>query len=91
MNIFVAAFLIEHEPSGKKVMFDLGIRKDYWNLPVVLQKRLGQMIPGLRVERDVTEILEEKGIGLRDICKSMPFLWARGRPSSPFSAQHETF
>lgn len=74
MNIFVAAFLIEHVPSGKKVMFDLGIRKDYWNLPAVLQKRLGQMIPGLRVERDVTEILSENGIDLNDICKFCVFV-----------------
>lgn len=69
MNIFVAAFLVEHVPSRKKVMFDLGIRKDYWNLPAVLQKRLGDVIPSLCVEKDVTEILQENGVALSDICE----------------------
>ncbi|KAF1991025.1 hypothetical protein K402DRAFT_368804 [Aulographum hederae CBS 113979] len=67
LNLYVAAFLIEHPPSGRKIMFDLGVRKDYWKLPAGLQKRLGFIIPGLRVDRDATEILEEKGVGLGDI------------------------
>ncbi|KAH8695628.1 beta-lactamase-like protein [Talaromyces proteolyticus] len=67
LNIYVAAFLVEHKPSGKKIMFDLGIRKDYWNYPAILQKRLSEVIPALRVEKDVTEILKENGIQLDEI------------------------
>ena len=69
INITDVAFLVEHEASGKKMMFDLGVRKDYWNLPPVLQKRLGVVIPGLRVDKDVSEILEENGVGLGTICE----------------------
>jgi glyoxylase-like metal-dependent hydrolase (beta-lactamase superfamily II) len=67
INITDVAFLIEHERSGKKLMFDLGCRKDYWNLPPVIQKRLGDVIPGLKVKQDVSEILEAKGITLSSI------------------------
>lgn len=71
LNIYVAAFLLEHVASGKKVMFDLGIRKDYWNLPAVIQTRMSQLIPALRVDRDTTEILQSSGVQLADICKSI--------------------
>lgn len=69
LNMTCAAFLIEHQPSGKRIMFDLGVRKDYWNLSAVIQKRLGTVIPSLKVEKDATEILAEKGISLESICK----------------------
>lgn len=68
INVTDVAFLIEHEASGKKVMFDLGTRKDYWNLPPVIQKRLGDVIPSLRVDKDVSDILQENGILLDTIC-----------------------
>lgn len=68
------AFLIEHEASGQKLMFDLGVRKDYWNLPAVVLGRLGGgvSIPSLKADKDATEILEESGIGLADICMWYP-------------------
>ena len=69
LNLTCVAFLIEHEPSGKKVMFDLGVRKDYWNLAPVIQKRLGAAIPSLRVDRDTREVLRENGISLESIGK----------------------
>jgi hypothetical protein len=61
------AFLIEH-PSGKRVLFDLGCRKDYWNLPDVIKARLGDVIPSLRVDKDVSEILVENEVELESIC-----------------------
>lgn len=69
INVTDVGFLIEHQASGKKVLFDLGVRKDYWNLPVTIQKRLGDVIPSLSVDKDATEILEEKGIPLKSICE----------------------
>lgn len=68
INVTDVAFLIEHEPSGKRVLFDAGCRKDYWNLPAVIQKRLGDVIPSLRVDKDVSEILQAKSIPLESIC-----------------------
>ncbi|RDL30988.1 Uncharacterized protein BP5553_09777 [Venustampulla echinocandica] len=67
LNMTVVAFLIEHEPSGQKLMFDLGVRKDFWNLPPILQQRLGRVIPSLRVDKDTTEILQESKISLKSI------------------------
>lgn len=75
INITDVAFLIESASTGQKAMFDLGVRKDYWNLPPVLQKRLGSVIPGLKVDRDTTEILQEKGVSLESICKLSMTSW----------------
>ncbi|KAF9888864.1 hypothetical protein FE257_008233 [Aspergillus nanangensis] len=63
------AFLIEHAQSEKKIMFDLGVRKDYWNLPGVVLNRLGrrQAVLGIRVDKDVTEVLEENSVQLSEI------------------------
>lgn len=69
LNMRCAAFLIEHEPSGRKIMFDLGVRKDYWNYPAAVQKRLGAIIPSLRVDQDVTEVLTDGGVSLDSICQ----------------------
>lgn len=71
LNLTCAAFLIEHEASNRKIMFDLGVRKDYWNLPPIIQKRLGLVIPSLRVDTDTPTILQDKGIGLGSICRSI--------------------
>ena len=71
MNVTDVAFLIDHPSSGLRVMFDLGVRKDYWNLAPVLQERLGTVIPSLRVDKDMTEILEETGISLTSICMAL--------------------
>jgi hypothetical protein len=75
LNLTCVAFLIEHAASGKKVMFDLGVRKDYWNYAAVLRKRIGTVIPALRVDCDVPEILEVGGTRLDEIGKA----WVRLR------------
>ncbi|KIW17241.1 hypothetical protein PV08_04432 [Exophiala spinifera] len=67
LNVTNAAFLIEHEASNRKIMFDLGVRKDYWNLPPIIQKRLGIIIPSLRVDTDIPTILQDNGISLGSI------------------------
>lgn len=72
LNLTDVAFLIEHEESNQKVMFDLGTRKDYWNLPPAVRQPFDQAMKSARVDKDVTEILCEKGIELRDIGKSFP-------------------
>jgi hypothetical protein len=69
LNLTAVAFFIEHEASGRKVMFDLGVREDYWNYAAVLQKRIGTVIPSLRVDKAVSETLGAGGVGLGEICK----------------------
>lgn len=67
MSVITVAFLIENERLGKKAMFDLGTRKDYWNSPPSTLTRIEAAIPGVRIDKDVTEILEEGGIKLSEI------------------------
>lgn len=60
------SFLVEH-PSGRKVLFDLGIRKDVNGLaPAVLNRFKGKVT--LDVEDDVAGILKNDGrVGLEEI------------------------
>ncbi|KAG4441598.1 hypothetical protein IFR05_002882 [Cadophora sp. M221] len=69
LNVTDQCFLIEHEPSGSKVMFDLGIRKDYWNLPPVVLRRLSQglAVCSLNVPNDVPELLVANGVEMDEI------------------------
>jgi hypothetical protein len=67
MSVTTMAFLIENEKLGKKAMFDLGTRKDYWNSPPMTLQRIKDAIPGVRIDKDVTEILQEKGMSLGEI------------------------
>lgn len=70
MTVVDLAFLVENPRLGKKAMFDLGTRKDYWNSPPWTIARIEAAIPGVRIEKDVTEILQEKGMKLGEIGRS---------------------
>ena len=72
------AFLIENERLGKRAMFDLGTRKDYWNSPPFTLTRIEAAIPGVKIDKDVTEILEENGIKLSEIGMSHLAVCFRG-------------
>lgn len=37
--------------------------------PAVIQKRLGDVIPSLKVDKDISEILQEKGVPVDSICE----------------------
>ncbi|KAI9744096.1 MAG: hypothetical protein M1818_002248 [Claussenomyces sp. TS43310] len=58
------SFLIEHS-SGRKFLFDLGVRKDHENFA----PRIAEMLNGcdIQVEKGVREQLEEHGIDGQDI------------------------
>ncbi|KIX05601.1 uncharacterized protein Z518_06473 [Rhinocladiella mackenziei CBS 650.93] len=60
------SFFIEH-PSGRRVLFDLGVRRDWWNLSPVLARRM--KVGGWKtdVSTDVSEILEEHHVPLQSI------------------------
>jgi hypothetical protein len=60
------SFLIEH-PSGRKVVFDLGIRKDHNNYSASIAKYLPTTNYDIQVEKNVADILEEGGIKLGDV------------------------
>lgn len=57
----VLTFLLEHS-SGKKLVFDLGIRKDYQNYAPVVAEYIPTTNYDIRVTKNVVDILEESGI-----------------------------
>ncbi|OQV09344.1 hypothetical protein CLAIMM_13474 [Cladophialophora immunda] len=59
------SFLIEH-PSGRNVLYDLGTRKDWENLPPLVQGLLKHHDLTIRVEKNVAEILQEHGTPVAD-------------------------
>lgn len=60
------AFLIEH-PSGKRVMFDLGVRKDWKTMAPSVHEVLKRIGCELTVKKDVAEILQEHGVELDSV------------------------
>ncbi|KIW12832.1 hypothetical protein PV08_08019 [Exophiala spinifera] len=54
-------FLVEH-PSGRKLVWDLGIRKDYQNYSKSIADYLPTTKYSIQVEKNVVDILEENGI-----------------------------
>lgn len=55
------AFYIEH-PSGRKLVFDLGIRKDHHNYSKSVADYLPTTKYDIQVSKNVSEILEENGV-----------------------------
>ncbi|QRW07224.1 metallo-beta-lactamase superfamily domain-containing protein [Ceratobasidium sp. AG-Ba] len=60
-------FLIEHEPSGKKLLFDLGVPKNWRNGPPAITNRIIGNKWQVDVEKDVSDILAENGVPLESI------------------------
>jgi len=60
------SFLLEH-PSGRKLVFDLGIRKDYNNYAPSIVEYLPTTNYDIRVTKNVADILVENGIPAKDI------------------------
>ncbi len=58
------SFLVEHA-SGRKILFDLGIRKDYWNMSPTIVSITKDW--NVKVEKNVSEILVENGVDLAEI------------------------
>lgn len=67
LNLTTMAFLIENDALGKKILFDCGARKDFENLAPCVKRRLNTLVQGLKVEKDVNEIIEEAGIDLKTL------------------------
>jgi glyoxylase-like metal-dependent hydrolase (beta-lactamase superfamily II) len=67
LNMTSVTFLIEHLTLHKTVLFDCGARKDYENLSPRLKKRLNLNVRGLKVDKDVHEIVQDAGIDLEEL------------------------
>lgn len=71
---FIAfSFLIEH-PSGRKVLYDLGMRRDIQNSPPATVALLSGPIE-VTVERDVPDTLQANGMKLEEIEALVPSHW----------------
>jgi hypothetical protein len=66
-NFTTVGFLIENESLGKKAVFDLGSKKDFWNFPPAAKDRLARILIGLKVDKNADEILKEAGVDLEAI------------------------
>lgn len=66
LNCPAYSFLIQH-PSGRKFLFDLGVRKHWHDLAPNLVKRLKSTGWDITVQKDVDEILKDEGIGPEEI------------------------
>ncbi|KAJ7334282.1 beta-lactamase-like protein [Mycena albidolilacea] len=63
----VYSFLVEHKKTGKRVMYDLGIRKDPLNLAPDIAVFFSSGTTVVEPFKDITELLEDGGIPLTSI------------------------
>lgn len=68
------SFLLEH-PSGRRLVFDLGIRKDYENYAPKIVAYIPTTNYNIEVEKNVVDILEDAGIQLKSI-EAVIWRWA---------------
>lgn len=73
MNLPTFAFLVENKRLGKSIMFDLGCRKDWWNLSPAAAGSIKNAVPGLNVEKNMSDILKEGNV---DISKITGIVWS---------------
>jgi glyoxylase-like metal-dependent hydrolase (beta-lactamase superfamily II) len=67
------SFLIQHPSLDRSLVFDLGLRKDWWNCSPFLLDRFKAGGYVMNVEQSVREILEEGGF---DASKSEAVVWS---------------
>ena len=67
VNIPNYSFLIKNHALDKSILFDLGGRKDWWNLSPRSAHILEEYVPGLKVEKGIHEVLVEGGVELESI------------------------
>lgn len=60
------SFLLEH-PSGRKFIWDLGIRPDYENYSPTIAEYIPTTKYKIEIEKDVADVLQEHGIPPKDI------------------------
>jgi glyoxylase-like metal-dependent hydrolase (beta-lactamase superfamily II) len=81
------SFLVEH-PSGRKLVFDLGIRKDHQNY----SKKIAEYLPttnyDIQVSKNVVEILQEQGVKPNEIEAVIWSHWHWDHIGDPSSFPH---
>lgn len=59
------SFLVEQPSTGRKISFDLGVRKSLQSLPPVVQTLVAGPDWDFKVSRDVDEILQNNGVDVK--------------------------
>ncbi|KIW21530.1 hypothetical protein PV08_02110 [Exophiala spinifera] len=59
------SFLVEQISSGRKVLFDLGLRKDWQNHPPAVQSLISGPGWAFDVPKNVDEVLQENGVDVK--------------------------
>jgi len=67
INLPTYSYHIKHKKSGKELLFDLGCRKDWQNLVPHLRDMVKGHVNGLKVQRNVQDILSDGGVSLTNI------------------------
>jgi hypothetical protein len=67
MNLPTFAFLIIHSVLGRQVFFELGCRKDFWNLPSPISEVIDANVPGIKVDKSLVDILIDGGIDVTNL------------------------
>ena len=67
MNLPTYSFHIKHKKSGRELLFDLGCRKDWENSVPNIANLIGGHVNGLKVEKDVIDILAEHNVDINSI------------------------
>ncbi|KAJ5385712.1 hypothetical protein N7509_008253 [Penicillium cosmopolitanum] len=67
LNVPTYAFLIKHPELNRNVLFDLGLRKDWWNSAPVVRNILQEGKSHLSIQKDIREILEHGGVPINTI------------------------
>ncbi|KAI1758780.1 beta-lactamase-like protein [Hypoxylon sp. FL1150] len=63
----IYTFLIQHPTLNRTILFDLGIRKDWWNWPAKFVEGIKSTGVTLDVPKDVREILDEHDVDTNSI------------------------
>ena len=66
LNVPCFAFLIEN-PTGKKVIFDLGLRKDWQHLSPTVSKTIERFGLRIEIQDEVVDALSKEGISPGEI------------------------
>ena len=62
INLPTHAFLVHHKELDKYILFDLGCRKDWWNLAPAAKSSIVDGILALSVNKGMDEILRNGGV-----------------------------
>ncbi|KAI1412544.1 beta-lactamase-like protein [Hypoxylon sp. FL1857] len=79
------SFLIKHPVLKRSIVFDLGLRKDHWNLPPKTLEQFAKYNVDVIVPKHVREILDEHGVdtkSLEAVVWSHPHMDHTGDPAT---------